>query len=194
MESSSESHLSLTNTKTHTLPLRILPHSPNWDSLQVACLHNNLLAYCSNEQIFLIEINQGIRVLPHILTLNKVKKTRCMAVCLVRNSYCVIALKSHLIAIKKIQNEGDNEAQETLIQTSSLIIGLKWFDKKVIALGKNGDSFIYTLKEDSGKLNMQLDETLKVSGHFTITAFEIFSLTLIIFGTDDGTIILQRDG
>ena len=64
----------------------------------------------------------------------------------------------------------------------------------MIALGKNGDSFIYTLKEDSGKLNMQLDETLKVSGHFTITAFEIFSLTLIIFGTDDGTIILQRDG
>jgi hypothetical protein len=94
------------------------------------------LAYCSNEQVFLsrFDDDQGypsFQVLSTVLTVHKVKKTRCVAVCIINEGeryFCVIALRNHLMVVKQIDS-GDNgidEGEELLIQTQSPIIGLKW--------------------------------------------------------------------
>ncbi len=36
-------------------PVATIPHSPNWDSIQVMDYLDPYLAYCSNEQIFVLE-------------------------------------------------------------------------------------------------------------------------------------------
>ena len=73
------------------------------------------LAYCSNEQIFLLEAGEhGTFRVSQVVTLGKIKRSRCMAVCLLLiegHLYCLVALKAHLLALKRVGHDGE----ETLI-------------------------------------------------------------------------------
>ena len=93
--------------KTMLKPISTLPHSPNWDSLQVCdFLAPSILAYCSNQSIFFLHLDldpsPSLRLF-HVHTLTRVKHTRCLALALFRTDdetlYAAVSLKTHLLVV-----------------------------------------------------------------------------------------------
>ena len=95
------------------MPISTLPHSPNWDSLQVCdFLGPSTLAYCSNQSIYFLHLdpspNPSLR-LTHQHTLTRVKHTRCLALTLFRMKnndndtlYVAVSLKTHLLVLLQV--------------------------------------------------------------------------------------------
>jgi hypothetical protein len=92
---------------TRLKPISTLPHSPNWDSLQVCeFLAPSILAYCSNQSIFFLQLDldptPSLR-LAHVHTLTRVKNTRCLALTLFGKDddtlFAAVSLKTHLLVI-----------------------------------------------------------------------------------------------
>lgn len=70
-------------------------------------------------------MRRGANKVKHILSIEKVKRSRCMAVCLIKVEgvfYCVIALKNHLIAVKQIPYQNEPMAFEIKEEEKDMIM------------------------------------------------------------------------
>ena len=105
-----------------------MPHSPNWDSLQVCdFLAPSTLAYCSNQSIFFLQLlgdlldpSPCLR-LAHVHTLTRVKHTRCLALALFRLNdddtlFAAVSLKTHLLVVVQVSPIADWACKEVAME------------------------------------------------------------------------------
>lgn len=109
--------------------MRILPHSPNWDSIQVADYIEPYLGYVSNEQIVIINIDQ--RKVEEIFRFNKIRKSRCTGLKMIQNKQkdtiqCWVIMQDYMILVKeiKISINSKNEKSLQIMSEEKLISGI----------------------------------------------------------------------
>jgi hypothetical protein len=111
-----------------------------------------------------------------------------VTLCLFENGeshYCVIALKNHLLALKKI---GSSDT-EVLIQTSEAIVALKALHQRIISVGRNGSLVIYRI--EAGTLKVL--ESVKICNG-TINMCAIHNEEALAMSLDDDSLHLYMTG
>ena len=111
-----------------------------------------------------------------------------MTVCLFENGgshICVIALKNHLLALKKI---GGTEA-EVLIQTSEAVVALRHVGQKIVSVGRNGSLVVYKIEGEG----LKSIESFKI-GSGAINMCAIQNEETIAFSLEDDTLHLYKGG